>query len=249
MASRQRRNKRSGAKKRRTWRPRQRKVHSAKEFASAKQTLQLGDDPGGAMFRLDDVNLSQFDRLSALARCYQYFRITKIEYRLKPYADTFLSTAIQATGSVPYLYYLIMKSDTLNSAVNGFNGLRDAGAKPIRFDEKTKVITWRPTVAQGVSLSESNNTTSYASFRTSPWLSTNKNVMLPGGVTTWAPSEVPHLGLIYGVEQNQVNPVAVLTYGTEITVHMEFKKPLMFTVDPQAPPAQKKEVVAHDLGA
>lgn len=221
-----------------------RRSNNAIEYASAKQTLELANDPVNAVFRLDDVNLSQFDRLSHIARGYQYFRIKKIEYKIKPYADTFLSTLqVGNTGSVPYLYWLIMKSDTLNSITNGFDGLRDAGAKARRVDDKTINLSWRPTVATGVALSEPNITTSFATYRTSPWLSTNKNVMLPGGITTWAPSEVPHLGLLYGVEQNFTNPTEVLVYGVEITVHMDFKKPLPFSNVSDAPPAQKKEVV------
>lgn len=214
------------------------------EYASAKQTLELSNDPVNAVFRLDDINLSQFDRLSHIARGYQYFRIKKVEYKIKPYADTFFANASGNTGSVPYLYWLIMKSDTLNSVINGFDGLRDAGAKARRVDDKTITIGWKPSVAQGVAISEPNITTSFASYRTSPWLSTNKNVMLPGGVTTWAPSEVPHLGLLYGVEQNFTNPTDVLIYGVEVTIHCEFKKPLPFSNASDAPPAQKKEVVA-----
>lgn len=242
---------RKGSKKgskKRQYRPRRRmqrrRTASVSEWASGKQTIELANDPVNAVFRLDDINLSQFDRLSHIARGYQYFRIKKVEYKIKPYADTFFANATGNTGSVPYLYYVVMKSDTLNQTINGFDGLRDAGAKARRVDENNIVIAWRPTVAQGVALSESNITTSFASYRTSPWLSTNKNVMLPGGITTWAPSEVPHLGLLYGVEQNFTNPTDVLIYGVEITVHMEFKKPLPFTVDLEAPPAVKKEVKA-----
>lgn len=233
-------------KKRTTWRPRQKKARRSgkvAEIASAKQTVELSNDPVNTVFRLDDVNLSQFDRLSHIARAYQYFRINRIEYKIKPYADTFLSTNLVGnTGSVPYFYHLIMKSDTLNIA--GFDGLRDAGAKAIRMDDKTINIGWRPTVAQGVALSEPNITTSFASYKTSPWLSTNKFAMLPGGTTTWAPSEVPHLGLLYGAEQNFINPTEVLAYGVELTVHVQFKKPLQFSINADQQPATKKEVVA-----
>jgi len=166
--------------------------------------------------------------------------------KFKPLADTFTAPGVLSPGnwmSVPYLYTLVNKSDTLNSVINGFDGLRDAGVKPRRLDEKTITITWSPTVAQGVSLSEGNNTQSYATYRTSPWLSTNANVMLPGGVTTWAASTVPHLGLIYGVEQEYVGN-DVLPYSVEICVYAQFKKPLIFSNDPQAVAAQKKELIA-----
>lgn len=238
--------------KRRVVRRRRANLRSKKaggvEFASAKQTVALSNDPAGAIFRLDDVSLSAFDRLSQIARAYQYFRITKIEMKFKPFEDTFVNTSgTGSTGSVPYFHYLVMKSDTLNSITNGFNGLRDAGAKPIRFDDKTVTVKWRPTVAQGVALSEPNITTSYASYRTSPWLSTNANVMIPGGITTWAPSTVPHLGLLYGVEQDLLNPIAVLQYGVDITVYCQFKKPLNFTNgNGVGEAAHKKDIIAKD---
>jgi len=34
------------------------------EFASAKQTLKLGNDPINGLFRIDDINLAAFDRLT-----------------------------------------------------------------------------------------------------------------------------------------------------------------------------------------
>lgn len=238
-------------KKRTTWRPRRRmnlrsKAAGGVEFASAKQNIELSNDPVNSVYRIDDINLSQFDRLVQIARSYQYFRFTKVIMKFKPLVDTF---AIQGTGpgtfqSVPYLYTLINKSDTLNSVVGGFNGLRDAGCRPRRFDDKTITVAWRPTVAQGVSLSETNNTMSYATYRTSPWLSTNLNVMVPGGSAVWAASTVPHLGLMYGVEQANSGD-QVLPYSVEIEVHAQFKKPLQFTGDSILAPALKKEIVAR----
>lgn len=215
-----------------------------KSMASDKQTIRLTDDPCNTIFRLDDINLSQFDRLAHIARAYQYFRITKVELKFKPYEDTFVNASgTGTTGSVPYLYWLIMKSDTLNVAISDFGSLRDAGAKAVRMDDKSVTVSWKPSVAQGVALSESNITTNFASYRISPWLSTNANVMIPGGSQVWAASTVPHQGLLYGVEQNFINPTSVLSYGTEVTVYIQYKKPLPFGGDPQATPAQKKEVV------
>lgn len=215
------------------------------EFASAKQTLQLNEDPVNQVLRLDNINLSQFDRLTQIARAYQYFRITKIEMKFKPLQDTFLATgAIGSTGSVPYFYWLINKSDSLQ--VNSFNAMRDAGAKPLRFDDKTVNVKWVPSVAQGVALSEPNITTSYATYRNAPWLSTNQNVMLPGGSSTWAASTVPHQGLIYGVQQDYLPSETQLFYGVEITVHTQFKKPLQFSLPTDGAVAISKEVVPKE---
>lgn len=215
------------------------------EFASAKQTVALGNDQAGNVYRLDDVNLAAFDRLVQVARAYQLFRITKIEMKFKPQQDTFFNaTGTGNTGSVPYFYYLINKSDTLNSVLNGFNGLSDAGAKPIRFDDKTITVKWRPTVALGVALSEANITTNYATYRTSPWLSTNSLVMNPGGITTWSASTVPHLGILYGVQQDFLGTQA-LQYDVDITVYAQFKKPLSFSGNDSGP-AIKKEIPSGD---
>lgn len=213
------------------------------EFASAKQTIKVADDPVNGVLRLDNVNLSQFDRLSHIARAYQYFRITKIGIKFKPLADTFLSTgAIGTTGSVPYLYWLINKSDSLQ--VSSFNSLRDAGAKPIRFDDKTITKYWVPSVAQGVALSEPNVTTTFASYKESPWLSTNQLVMLPGGTNAWAPSTVPHQGIIYGVQQDYLPSETQLFYGVEITVYTQFKKPLQFSIPEGGVAATSKDCTA-----
>lgn len=212
------------------------------EFASAKQTLQLGDDFVNQVLRLDNINLSQFDRLTQIARAYQYFRITKVEMKFKPFQDTFYATgAIGSTGSVPYFYWLINKSDTLQVA--SFDAMRDAGAKPRRFDDKTITVSWTPSVAQGVALSEPNITTNFATYRSAPWLSTNQNVMIPGGTGTWAASTVPHQGLIYGVQQDYLPSQTQLLYGVEITVYTQFKKPLQFSLPTDGAAAISKDIV------
>ena len=143
------------------------------EFASAKQTVDMPADTTNIVYHLNDVNLSQFDRLTTLGRCYQYFRITKITVRFKPFYDTF---AQAGAASVPNLYYLVTKSDTLD--IGTFNQLKDAGAKSRRFDDKIKSISWRPQVANAV-IAEQTATgimptsVAWASYRTSPWLSTD----------------------------------------------------------------------------
>lgn len=200
------------------------------EFASAKQVIQLTDDPVNTILALDNVTLAQFDRLSAIARCYQYYRITKIEMKFKPYWDTFISTGgAGSTGSVPYLHWLVDTGEVLlpTAGAVGFNQIRDAGAKPIRFDEKTVTIGWRPRVPQ-VTLADSSAlpALSYAmATKLSPWLPTNNAANQDP--TGWVPSTVPHKGLYYGVEQSvqSVNN----TYGVEIVVYAQFKKPLTYS--------------------
>lgn len=194
------------------------------EFASAKQTIDLPLDQVNTIYHLNDINLSQFDRLTTLGRCYQYFRFTKIEMKFKPLSDTFQQLNI---ASVPNFYYVINKSDTLDCGT--FNQLRDAGAKARRFDDNIVRVNWKPVVSNAVIGQQPVGggppvTWAWASYRTSPWLSTDDT---PGdGSIAWNPSTVPHKGILYGVEQDVTNgPLAI---GVEITVHVQYKKPLTF---------------------
>lgn len=192
------------------------------EFASAKQTIDMPADMVNIVYHLNDINLSQFDRLLTLGRCYQYFRFTKIEVKFKPFSDTYIQ---QNNASVPNLYYVVNKSDTLD--IGTFNQMKDAGAKARRFDDRNITVSWKPVVSQGV-INEQTATgvlptaVAWASYRTSPWLSTDASPS--DGTVAWNPSTVPHKGLLYGVEQDVT--AQAQAYGIEVTVHAQFKKPL-----------------------
>lgn len=194
------------------------------EFASAKQTIDLPADMVNLVYHLNDINLSQFDRLLSLGRCYQYFRFTKIEVKFKPFSDTYIQ---QNNASVPNLYYVINKSDTLD--IGTFNQMKDAGAKARRFDDRNITIAWKPAVSQGVIAEQTATgivptTVAWSTYRTSPWLSTDNSPS--DGTVAWNPSTVPHKGLLYGVEQDVT--AQAQAFGIEVTVHAQFKKPLTF---------------------
>jgi len=200
-----------------------RKSRNSVEYAEAKQTLALEPDIFNQIYNLNEISLSAYDRLSAIAANYQYFKITKVEYKFKPQYDTFTSAFGQNT--VPYLYWLIDKGETLNPQINDFTALRDAGAKPIRFDDKTLTVSWAPAVLNYAQQFDSlgNQTGQPNQYRISPWLTTNENA--GDFSTTWKPSRIAHKGLLYGVEQFVTGGVE-FQYKCDITVHMRFKKPL-----------------------
>lgn len=202
-------------------------------------------DSINTIYHLNDINLGQFDRLTLLGRCYQYFRITKVEVKFKPFSDTFIQ---QNNASVPNLYYVVNKSDTLDAGT--FNQLKDAGAKARRFDDRSIVVSWKPAVANATIQAQTNTgivptAVAWASYRTSPWLSTDNSPS--DGTTAFAPSSVPHKGLLYGVEQDIT--AAAYSYGIEITAYAEFKKPL--TLLPQGgvyqQPVQKRVTEKTEL--
>lgn len=194
------------------------------QWATASQTISLNQTSMNTVFRMDDVNLSLFDRLAAIAQCYQFYRFNSIEVRFKPLQDTYANSSVQ---SVPYLHYLIMKGDTIDTGT--FNKLRDAGAKPIRFDDRTVVVKYKPYVLAGVIGEDTVNATNpsvvaWSQHRTSPWLATT---FLPGSESiVFQPSKVPHKGILYGVEQD--NSTATQYYDVTITVNASYKKPLTY---------------------
>lgn len=217
------------------------------EFASASQTLQLEDDQMNQVWKLDNINLAQFDRLVQIAQAYQFYRITKVHYKLTPYADTYQTSGFDGAGnpephsSVPYAYYLINKGESLVSTT--FDSLRDAGSKPIRFDDKTVNINWTPAINM---LTQADTATvpnyNFQLTRQSPWLTTN--AAAGQSASTWSPSTVPHMGLLYGVQQDYVvGPTGYNNkYGCELTIHVQFKKPLN-NPGKTGQPALVKEVV------
>lgn len=194
------------------------------EWASANQTLALPQDAMNIVYRMDDINLANFDRLSSIAKNYQFFRFSRIDVTFHPLMDTYTDSSVQ---SVPYLYKLLMKGDTLDAGT--FNKLRDAGAKPIRFDDKSIKISYVPFVQNAVIQQDSVVAgapvlPAWAMSKAAPWLATTYAPQQQDLV--WTPSQVPHKGLLYGVEQDA--STVTKYYTLTITAHCQFKKPLTF---------------------
>jgi len=226
-------------KKRRMMRKRAvpRGIVNNRDYARAHQTLQLANDTYNTIYKLDDINLSQFDRLCSIAEAYQYFRINMIEMQFQPLQDTYFGGAASGAGTVPYFFYVIDKQENL--LVSSFQSLEDAGAKPIRFDEKNIVVRWKPRISDTIAANSLPvPTNAFRGSAVSPWLPTN---WAGGGdPLAWNASQIPHKGLLYGVQQ--AVPGAVGIYATRVTVHMEFARPNAFNVDKDLPPPVNKEV-------
>lgn len=165
-------------------------------------------------YRLGAISLDQSSqRVLDIAKGYQQYRLRKITCVFKPKFDTF---SAGGASSVPEFHYII---DKLNSFPPGTNlqSLRDAGAKPIRFDDKNIVVSWRPSV-----LTETFGQANPASqYKLSPWLSVNAN---SGTANPFAYSSIDHFGLSW-----QVNVLASPGYGDlqlEFTLDWEFRRPL-----------------------
>lgn len=167
----------------------------------------------GAMYSLMSTQLANYPRAVQVAKAYQHYRIKKITLRLKPSVDTFT----QGAASKTYLYYMIDKAGALPTNPV-LETLKAAGAKAHAFDEKTKIIAWRPSVLADTAAGAFNGAPN--KYMISPWLSTNVNTVSP---LVWNASTVDHLGVYWYVDQAFQPGYG---YQIECTVEFQFKKPI-----------------------
>lgn len=182
-------------------------------FASRAETYSL-IATAGTVYNLNDINLTQFTVAPKLAALYQYYRITRVEWRLKPLYDTWIHRG--TTGQMPYLYFLFDKAGSF-ATINA-NQFEQCGAIPQRVDDKTLVRVWKPAV---VSDSTTTGGAQYVSqFKTAPWLPTFRTIN--GGQAINAPD---HKGAVYYVTKTDPNDIQ--QYDIDITVTFQFRKPLV----------------------
>lgn len=164
--------------------------------------------------------LLQHERARQVAQGYQEYRIKLIEYRFKPLSDTYAPGVSQ----VPYLYYLVDKLRS-NNGLQTIDAFTQAGAKAIRFDDKTIKVKYKPCVLLD-SFDEGALTSLPRVKKISPWLATNDNSTIGAG---FVPSMIDHNGIRWVVQGAQGD----FTYQVERVVHIEFRKP-MWIESPQA---------------
>lgn len=190
---------------------------SRPDVASLSVSTNLSNLATNTMYSRLNTSLDQFARAVTVAQAYQFYKITGITLKLLPRLDTYAGGG----SAVPYVFYMYDKSGSLPSTIT-LGNLVQMGAKPIRFDDKSVTIKWRPTVVTDVATAPgggpANSTPSQ--YRVSPWLNTNANFITPG---IWTPSTVDHLGVYWIVETSGTNSL----YDAVLTVDFAFKKPLV----------------------
>lgn len=195
-------------------------------------------DSVNQIYGIYSMSLNAYSRASAVAANYQQYRLKLLEFQFKPMKDTF-TAGVGSNGSVPYLHYIIDKNESVPVAGLDFQGLREMGAKPIRFDDRTIRVSYKPGVSYSVN--DDGGQAPWQAVRISPWLNTNGN---SGSISSpWVASSVDHKGLLYGVEQLEASTGQDLTFEVEITAHWEFRNPLIQR--PVAVDGSLKQIVYH----
>lgn len=213
-----------------------RKSNPTTDYAKCVVSKDLGYDSNGTIYKYTEWSLSGFERAINVAKSYQFYRISMIQMKFIPTSDTYIAGT--TAGSLPNFYYVIDKSDSIPNVGTTLNTLLNAGAKPIRFDDKIVTVRWKPAVTWKV-LDENGANSNYAMTRVSPWLATND--ANTSDLSTWAPSSVDHHGIVYMVDGG----TAGQNYRVEVNLTFEFKKPLRFDDIPEGvevPPVVSKKV-------
>lgn len=205
---------------------RRRGARTVPEWATMSETNDFGSLNVGTYYNISDIQLAQFPRASNVASGYAQFRIKSLKFTYQPLLDTFPSTG---NTQVPYLVWKI------NREGNSFGGLTydwflQNGAKPIRFDDKSVSVTYRPSVIfDAVEAGAPGVGNQSSAPKIMQWLTTNKDPYTPG----FAPSQTSHAGHLVLVE-SQGSAVAI-NYRMTVTAEFQFRKPLSEIPSPSAP--------------
>lgn len=170
------------------------------------------------------------DRIVSIAQSYQYYRIKRITWQLRPAYDTFIATSTSATpvaSSVPQLYWRHDRAANFDANTT-LEILKASGCRPVRVDDKNIVRSFAPAVLQAIADAPGKPASGQlvlSGTRTSPWLPTNENAYAGTG-QVWTASSVDHNGLLIAIDQdagvNLATPCAFISF----TVEFQFKKPL-----------------------
>lgn len=186
-----------------------------------KRTLAVA--VSNTMYSYDTFQLKDYDRAVQIAQGYQRFRMTGIRITWKPEYDTFINNGSGATK--PYLYYMIDKSGSIPDNVT-LEALKQAGARPIAFDEKPISVMFKPATID-IQVNSAGGST-FAGYRVSPLLSTNAN---PTFAVGWTPNVVAHQGIKWFVDTQGGSGINV---NVEVEVQFQFYKPVWTSLASQS---------------
>lgn len=169
----------------------------------------------GPIYNQQTMSIAQMARARTVANCYQYYRLKWVEIKITPSYDTF--TVPGGGPGSPYFYYMIDKGGSIPNNITS-ETMKRLGCKPIRLDDKTITIRFKPSVLVDTNFNAASGAVSSNMYKISPWLNTNSAP--DAGV--FLISQVLHRGINFFAENNGAN----IPFHGQITYHWDFKKPL-----------------------
>lgn len=163
-------------------------------------------------------------RVLNVAKSYQEFKIDYVEVRLKPYYDTYGTTAATAGITAPQLYHQIIKDPSVVDMVDisqfKFNGLN-----PMPFSKDGNKV-WRYKPAASI-VPIGTGTSASGMIKVSPWLDTED---FTSTSTTPVFSTTQHYGSALWIDSAEGTKVPCAT--VEVEIHYAFRKPRSDFVNP-----------------
>lgn len=177
-------------------------------YASATEQFSLAAT-AGISYNFS-TSLADLTRAQVIAKQYSHYRITGVEFRLKPWFDTY---APGQPNQMPYIYWVLDKGGVLGSPTAP--QFEELGAKQVRLDDRTVVRKWKPAVVPGDA-----NTALASGMKTSPWLPI---IDTQSGVL----NTPKHHGCAFLI--TKMSPVDAVNYDIDVIVHIQFKRPYVAT--------------------
>ena len=195
--------------------------------------------PDGAWGGQVYANMALFPRAAAMAKLFQEYRITRLDYLLQPIANIAGNTTLLGstptggffapqTAAMPYLQGLKwMNAPKVASDVTDLF-MSEVGVTPVMFNQEC-VITQKPIVNVNIanSVSATAASTTALAVKQSPWIATTTAAAAADSTTHWGP-------IVRIVQQpinsaDPTNPAVTVSPGYyQVRCTFEFRKPSQF---------------------
>lgn len=179
-------------------------------FASVTETYSGAAQAGQVYDFTTAMTAVNTPRSYAVARNFQYYRITRVEMRFKPLTDTYQSGGPSA---LPYLFFQFDKSGSLQGTMNA-NNFEQIGTRAIRLDDKTINRAWKPSVITTLLDGGSSQ------FKVSPWLPVIDPTASPIAINS-----IKHYGATFYI--SKMNTSDATQYDIDIVLTIQFRKPMV----------------------
>jgi len=170
------------------------------------------------------VNGGQPSRAAVTAPAFGLYRVAQIEYKIKPKFDTYIAGQVPVGDQpveVPVMYW---KMNRYGDAPIGFTAteLQSLGAKPVRLDDKTLTIKYKPNIllanAGPAAAAQAGGS---GQVKMTPWLSTDTEA----DDNNFALSTTQHYGHMMFIECAAAGDGTPLICEVVARVVYEFKNP------------------------
>lgn len=187
-------------------------------------------------------------RAAVVAPAYGLYRIAQVEYKIKPKFDTYIAGQVPVGDQpveVPVMYW---KMNRYGDAPVGFNStdLQSLGSKPIRLDDKTLTIKYKPNIllanAGAPAVAQAGGS---GQVKMTPWLSTDTQA----DNNAFALSTTEHYGHMMFIECAAAGDGTPVICEVVARVIYEFKNPRILENEAHAQQRLNTKHVTHTFAS